>query len=784
MSIVKTVTLYNLSVKLETDDAKLLSFIEKFLLKYYTSKSSGFNSQVVITKVYASITKNPTSVLFHINQFKHFIHYYTNSFSTDTHSTLHIDNKIDLRDYPDVHCNFKVRDSWVLREDQKEVYDFLLDNPTSSKLVPLQTGSGKSQPLYCKIKTPTGWVTMGSISVGDEVMTKCGDIALVTGVYPQGETLTYRLTFDDYRETEASSEHLWNVYITNNNKTEYKTVTTAKLEYLLLNTNNKIEIDLIEPETVLGIELPYRAIDIGKSIANLNSSEFKVNGMDYGSFTTSVISGHILKEEYLNCSYEDRVHIILGILEYTDITGLGNDKVIYRTKCRDLCYQLQYLVRSVGGKCTVDFAVTDTIIYRAHIYHLGKLSTVNPSRLELVDVENIGMVTTQCISIDHPSKLYITDDFIVTHNTVIALTTIGTLQKRLGIVILARFIEKWVSDIATIHEADTSDVMVIKGSKHLRSVIMQAKNSELTHNYYVFSAETIQSYITSYEENATETVEYFGCAPIELFPLLGISIMLNDETHMSFHLVYKILINTNVKYQIGLSATLVSDDSIVKRMHRVVYPDNCIYKNGSINKYIDVYPISYNIDSNLRKYIRTTNYGSSMYSHTAYEQSVTRQNFLRSKYCLLILANIEDYYEQHYIKNDRLLVFVSTVKFATDLVQFLKEKLPNRLVKRYCEDDDYDNLMTGEVIVSTLLSASTGVDIKDLRVVINTVSISSTPSNLQSLGRLRKLKDRDVKFCYLYSDTIGKHKEYHLKRVEIFKPMVNNITYRRSRKGL
>ena len=31
------------------------------------------------------------------------------------------------------------------------------------------------------------------------------------------------------------------------------------------------------------------------------------------------------------------------------------------------------------------------------------------------------MAETQCISVTHPSRLYITDDYVVTHNTSLAL---------------------------------------------------------------------------------------------------------------------------------------------------------------------------------------------------------------------------------------------------------------------------------------------------------------------------------------------------------------------------
>lgn len=362
----------------------------------------------------------------------------------------------------------------------------------------------------------------------------------------------------------------------------------------------------------------------------------------------------------------------------------------------------------------------------------------------------------------------------------ISLYALATLKKRTAIVVLSRFIEKFVIEIAEKHNTTTKEVMVIQGSKALAGIIQMAKDGELNNNYLVFSAETTQSFISNYEEDPNTCIEYYGSTPMDLFPLLGVGIMLNDETHMSFHLLYKIIIYTNVEYQIGLTATLISDDATVRRMHRVVYPVSCIYGEGKINKYIDVYPIAYSIDSRIMRLIKTKNYGSTHYSHIAFEKSIVKKDFLLRTYYKLINRTIQDYYIQDYKEKDKLLIFVATVEFATKLVNFLKEWYPEKDVRRYCQEDPYEDLINGEIIVTTVISAGTGVDVPNLRVCIQTVCISSSPSNLQSLGRLRKLNDRDVKFCYIYCENIPKQKQYHIRRMELFNDYVASINLRRS----
>lgn len=72
-------------------------------------------------------------------------------------------------------------------------------------------GSGKALPLDAPILTPTGWTTMGELSVGDPVIGRDGKAHRVTGVYPQGTLPMYRITFSDGSSTECCAEHLWAV---------------------------------------------------------------------------------------------------------------------------------------------------------------------------------------------------------------------------------------------------------------------------------------------------------------------------------------------------------------------------------------------------------------------------------------------------------------------------------------------------------------------------------------------------------------------------------------------
>lgn len=369
----------------------------------------------------------------------------------------------------------------------------------------------------------------------------------------------------------------------------------------------------------------------------------------------------------------------------------------------------------------------------------------------------------------------------------ITFAALAKLKRRVGVVILPNYIDKWVKETIEVHKADPSQIMVVQGSKQLRAIVELAREGSLDSPYIIFSSRTLQDAISLFESEPDSFRNYYGIELNELFSLLKIGVMVIDETHQSFHAMYKIIIHINVAYQIGLSATMVSDDQLIRRLHQIVYPKDCIYNKLPYDRYADIYAVDYGINPNHFKFLRTTYRGSKTYSHTAYEQSIVKNRYnsqLVKNYIDIILECVEDYYMADYLNKDKLLVFVATVEFATTLTEVLKEKYGHLLVQRYCEDDPFDNVINSDIVVSTLISAGTALDIKGLRTVVNTISISSTAANLQNLGRLRKLSDRDVKFCYLYSNSIAKQREYHQKRQELFKDKAKSFILRSTRKSL
>jgi len=122
-------------------------------------------------------------------------------------------------------------------DEQLKFIDYDGDN---SIILSATAGSGKEQPLFCKVLTPSGWIKMGDLKPGDSVLTPRGEISKITNVYPQGLKPVYKINFSDGSFTYAGKEHLWRVQTRNqrsNGSVGYKILTTDVISEKLYKTD-------------------------------------------------------------------------------------------------------------------------------------------------------------------------------------------------------------------------------------------------------------------------------------------------------------------------------------------------------------------------------------------------------------------------------------------------------------------------------------------------------------------------------------------------------------------
>ena len=149
-------------------------------------------------------------------------------------------------------------------------------------------------------------------------------------------------------------------------------------------------------------------------------------------------------EIYLNASRGARLELLSGLMDTDGWVEKGGSARFCSTSQR-LAQDVAALVRSLGGWCSVR-SRRATYTYRGatkrgreafvcNIHHPEPKSIVHLTqkrdrvreaprrhrRPVIMSIEPVRVADAQCISVTHPSGLYITDDFVVTHNTAFAL---------------------------------------------------------------------------------------------------------------------------------------------------------------------------------------------------------------------------------------------------------------------------------------------------------------------------------------------------------------------------
>lgn len=379
----------------------------------------------------------------------------------------------------------------------------------------LDQGLGKAQPLYSKILTPSGFVDMGSICVGDLVLGEDGNSHKVLGVFPQGKKKIYELVFSDGSKCRCSEDHLWSMHCTiNHNKIRDVTVRDMlELGLYRLNKHSKgvhkqwrfslpynkpmkfsdtceLPVDPWLFGLLLGdgsfrnhVSVSIYESDIREKVVSILKSYQLSLGSPYVGFGDFIIvdKSGLVKNKYnhpLNrlvniirklglynhksenkfipdiykySSPQDRLALIQGLFDadgYTYGASFG-----LSTSSKQLADDVIFIIHSLGGTCSCNEHETfytvngekkqglnnfelyiklpnDMLPFTSDKHKKAMGNSVrhtNPYR-KLRNVTYIGEEECQCIYVDNPSHLYITDDFIPTHNT---NCTIATILKRI-----------------------------------------------------------------------------------------------------------------------------------------------------------------------------------------------------------------------------------------------------------------------------------------------------------------------------------------------------------------
>ena len=140
-----------------------------------------------------------------------------------------------------------------------------------------------------------------------------------------------------------------------------------------------------------------------------------------------------IPKNYLLGSIKDRQLLLQGLFD-TDGCVHKDGTYSISTSSEQLKDDIMFLCRSLGYRCTfscytregVEYTIriaTDDMIFSSDKHKQRYENRVVPKKqhyydiLKIVDIKKVGQEECQCISVDSKDHTYITDDFIVTHNT-------------------------------------------------------------------------------------------------------------------------------------------------------------------------------------------------------------------------------------------------------------------------------------------------------------------------------------------------------------------------------
>lgn len=515
--------------------------------------------------------------------------------------------------------------------------------------------------------------------------------------------------------------------------------------------------------------------------------------------------------EYLEGSQEQRIALLQGLMD-TDGTVEMTTRMDGKRKgstpsfsstSKNLAESVQYLVRSLGGiaklstrvphytykgeykEGKLDYRVIIRHKYPGQLFSLPrkKKFAMAPNqyhehlRLRIESIEERPSEETQCIMIDHPEHLYVTDDFIVTHNTLCSLAIAKENGTRFATVTLGGYEDRWIPEFYDKLGLKPDEVRSCCGCTKLYRLLREVKTKGFKKVKAIFiSNGALRDFYKNWNNGK---VVGSGCEDIDpatLWEYLGIGLVIIDEAHKEVHSHFIGDLYSHVPKKIYLTATLFSKQQFMLDMYEMMMPRRLRKEGGKINKYVDVVKVVYNLkDWRKAKFIG----GQGSYSHTTYEQWIMADKDRKRNYTEAIYEYADNVWYKGRKSEHKLLVFASTIDLCQHFSQTFSKKWPELKVNSFTSGDDYQTLLDSHVIFSTLGKSGTAVDIPDLTQAILTVAVDSPNANIQALGRLRELKGekafKQTYHCFVCNN-IDKHIDYWKGKERLFSGRITGIS--------
>ena len=290
------------------------------------------------------------------------------------------------------------------------------------EVAPLAFMRGRAQPLFTKVLTPNGFQAIGDLKIGDSVIGSDGRPTEVLGIHPQGFKEIYRVHTQDGSSTLASGDHLWAVY-TPDDKRRGKPARVLQTKEMIGNLRtahrHRYELPLLSaPVDFASQPVPLDPYALGLLLGD-------------GCISDRTSDDKFVPIEYLRNTADVRLAVLQGLFDSDGgpVTQNGRTcRVQFGTASDQLATDVTFLVQSLGG------TVYRRLRADAHILDIRLPAGIAPFRLarkaarydatgggrpmRFIDrIEAAGTEEGMCITVAAADSLYVTEDFLLTHNT-------------------------------------------------------------------------------------------------------------------------------------------------------------------------------------------------------------------------------------------------------------------------------------------------------------------------------------------------------------------------------
>lgn len=228
---------------------------------------------------------------------------------------------------------------------------------------------------------------IGNIVVGDKVYDDKGNLVEVVGVYPQGKVTTYRVVFEDGRNVICCGNHQWRV-----------------------NHGGKWHVRSLR--AIAGLDYKSMSIPVGEAL-NYPTAKLPVPPSAYASMLAAYLGGYggdmffdkYVCKKFLRSSIDQKKDFIENFIRSFRNVVTGEEELTLSHIDMDVINFVQRMFWASG--------------WYAKLEGNKLILSRNRKELKIRSISIYGKEHATCITVDNDSHLFLTTNYIVTHNTAI-----------------------------------------------------------------------------------------------------------------------------------------------------------------------------------------------------------------------------------------------------------------------------------------------------------------------------------------------------------------------------